>query len=172
MPSPWYHYANMPGYINIVRINFDFISFEWRSGSTYRWQYDNRRNDDWGWNSNYRRDYIDEAVDDIYDSFTRGRIRYMEHLISDRDFVNVDMGRYAQYQLRGDDFYDLVRDLVEGTQTLDYRIREVKNNRGRLTIVADHLYRDPWGREKSTRHYYGLEEDRRGGYQIVAFKVD
>lgn len=171
VPSPWYSYANVPGYISTVRINFDWIQFEWTTGSRYNWRYNDYDRDwGWSWGSSNRRSDLDYAVDDIYDAFRRGQVRYMDSLIGN-DWISVELGRNVQYRLRGDDFYDLLRDVVEGTWTLDYRIREVRQDRGRATIIADHVYRDPWGRQRTSRHYYGLEEGRRG-YEIVAFRID
>ncbi|MBA4292915.1 hypothetical protein C0431_08060 [bacterium] len=162
----------MPGYITTVRVRFDNFSFEWRSGSTYRWQHRND-NDDWGWSWNDRddRSYLDETVDDIYDAFRRGQVRYLDRLIPTRGSVWIELNRYSSYHVDGDDFYDLMKDLIEGTRTRDYRIREVRRDRGRATVVAEHSFSDPWGRTRTSRHYYGLEEGRRG-YEIVAFRVE
>jgi hypothetical protein len=173
VPSPFYSYAHLPGYVNVVRIDFNFLKFEWRTGSSYRWSYDNRDDDfGWGWGNNDRRtDYLDDSIDDLYDAFARSRIRYMDRLIPTRDWVSIELNNCASYRITGDDFYDLMQDLVEGTRTLDYRIREVRQDRGRATVIAEHIYLDSWGRQKWSRHYYGLTEDRRG-YRIAAFRID
>src|SRR5690606_24452424 len=81
VPSPWYSYANVPGYVSTVRINFDWIQFEWTTGRSYNWRYDNDRDWGWSWGSTSRRSDLDYAVDDIYAAFRRGQVRYMENLI-------------------------------------------------------------------------------------------
>ncbi len=174
-PSPWYYYPHLPAYINIVRIEIGNTNFrwDWRSGSRHNWRYDRPRNDGWGWGGGYNNtnEELDFAIDDLYDAFRRGRIRYMTDLIPSNGRIWVELDRYTQYQLNGDDFYDLMRDLVEGTYTTDFRVREVRTFRGGASLVADHVYRDPWGRTRSSRHSIGLSETRRG-YEIVAYRIE
>ncbi|MDI9640914.1 hypothetical protein QPK87_18295 [Kamptonema cortianum] len=167
-PSPWYHYTHLPPYISTIRIEFATAIWNWDTGNRYSYRYANNRGG-WSWDS--RRNELDQSIDDIYDAFRTGRMRYMSWLIPSRDWVHVDMGRYAQYRLRGDDFYDLMQDLVEGTYTRDYRIRDVREWRDGATVVAEHVYLDSWGRQNVSRHYYGLRPDRRG-YVIASFRVD
>lgn len=169
-PSPFYYYPHLPGYISSVRVDLDFISISWTQGTYYNWRYSN---DDWGYSSNrrgYDRD-LDRATDDIYDSFRRGDMRFLENLIPYRGWVNVEVDRYVQYRIGGDDFYDMMRDLVEGTYTTDYRIRRVRTWRGGASIEAEHEYRTPFGKTERVRHYYGLRDTGRG-YEITNFRFD
>lgn len=174
-PSPFYYYPNLPGYVSTVRIDLGFIKFSWSEGSTYNYRYNNSRYDDdwdWGWSNsrnNTNRD-LDNAVDDIYDSFRRGTMRNISYLIPSRGYINIELDNYIQYRIGSDDFYDLMTDLIESTYTTDYRIKRVRTYRGGASIEAEHRYRDPWGREQRTTHWYGLEEARRG-YEIVAFRT-
>lgn len=172
VPSPWYGYTNMPGYIAQVRVTFGNFSFSWRSGDVYRWRYE-EYDDSFGYwnNSRYERSQVDRAVDDIYDSFRRGRARYMDALIPTRGSVWVELDRYSCYSISGNDFYDLMEDLIDGTRTYDYRIREVRRYGNQATVIADHVFLDSWGRQQIARHYYGLQMGRRG-YEIVAFRVE
>ncbi|MEZ5163752.1 MAG: hypothetical protein R2688_08370 [Fimbriimonadaceae bacterium] len=176
VPSPFYYYPNLPGYINVVRVRIGDFSFSWSTGDRYDWRYDrNRGNDGWGWGNDRRDDRydrdLDYAIDDIYDAFRNRSVRSMSNLIPTRSRVGIELDRYAQYSIDSDDFYDMMRDLIEGTDTRNYIIRDVRYSRGQATVVADHEYRDPWGRTQRTRHYYGLREERRG-YSIVSFRID
>lgn len=172
VPSPWYGYTNMPGYISQVRVTFGNFSFSWRSGDLYRWRYQ-EYDDNFGYwnNSRYDRNQVDQAVDDIYDAFRHGRARYMDALIPTRGNVWVELDRYSSYSISGNDFYDLMEDLIDGTRTYDYRIREVRRYGNQVTVVAEHVFQDSWGRQQYARHYYGLQMGRRG-YEIVAFRVE
>ncbi len=172
-PSPWYYYPNLPGYVSTVRIDLGFIKFSWSEGSTYNYRYGGTSyDDDWSWGNsrnNTNRD-LDNAVDDIYDSFRRGSVRNMSSLIPSRGYINIEIDNYIQYRIGSDDFYDLLTDLVETTYTTDYRIKRVRSWRGGASVEAEHSYRDPWGRTLRTSHWYGLEEGRRG-YEITSFRT-
>lgn len=175
VPSPWYYYQHLPAYISIVRIEIGCDLWNWNYGNRYNWHYSNNDyswggyNNGYGNNSDLRE--LDDAADSIYDAFKSGRVRYMADLIPDRGSINIELDRYSQYRINGDDFYDLLRDLIEGTRTTDYRIRDVRYFDNRATIIADHEYVDSWNRRQTTRHYFGLEESRRG-YQIVSFRTE
>lgn len=169
-PSPFYYYPHLPGYISEIRVVIG--GTHWQiSGSVFDWQYRDYRYDDWGWswgrNDRDNRD-LTYAVNDIYDAFRYGSIRTIGRMIPTRGRVTIELGNYARYQLSGDDFYDMMRDLVEGTYTTDYRIREVRNDGRRASVRAEHEYRDPWGRLRRVDHFYGLESTGRG-YEIVYF---
>lgn len=172
-PSPFYFYPHLPGYVSVLRIDFDFVSFTYIQGNRYNWHY-GRYDNSWGNRDDYNRHYsrdLDFAVDDIYDSFRRADMRYIEDLIPYRGWVNIEVDRYAQYRINSDDYYDMMRDLVEGTDTTDYRIRRVNNWRGGASIEAEHVYRDPFGRTQRVRHQYGLQDTGRG-YVISHFRID
>ena len=176
VPSPFYYYPNMPGYINVVRVRIGDFGFSWTTGDRYDWRYDRGRHNGWGWGNDNRYDdrydrELDYAIDDIYDAFRNRSVRSMSDLIPTRSRVGIELDRYAQYSIDSDDFYDMMRDLIEGTDTRNYVIRDVRFSRGQATVIADHEFRDPWGRNQRTRHYYGLREERRG-YSIVSFRID
>ena len=161
VPSPFYRYNHLPAYINILRVVIG--GSNWNiSGSTYRW---NRPN------LNVRGDRyndLDYAIDDIVRSFENGNIRFMDRVIPTNGRVTVDLDNYSRYQLSGDDFYDLMRDAVEGTYTQNYIVREIRQDRNTVTVRADHRFRDSWGRTQTQVHLYGLEQARRG-YEIRHF---
>ena len=169
-PSPVYYYPHLPGYIADVRVDLGFVRISWTQGSFYNWRY---RADDWGYSSVYRtRDiYLDRAVDDIYDGFRRGDMRYIDDLIPYRGWINIEVDGSVEYRIGGEDFYDLMRDLIEGTDTVDYEIRRVRTYRGGATIEAVHEYRDPWGRIERVYHHYGLRDTGRQ-MEITHFKFE
>ncbi|MCH7945373.1 MAG: hypothetical protein IIC73_05080 [Armatimonadetes bacterium] len=176
-PSPFYYYPHLPGYVSYARITFGNFSFAifaqhhytWhrpRYVSAYSYSYPGRRSYDTG-----RYTDLDYAVDDIVRAFERGRMSYMEDLLPRDRFVQVAMEDYTEYRMRSDDFYDLMADLVEGTETRRYSIRDVRYERNQAVIYAEHEYRDPWGRIERKYHTIVLSETRRG-FEIEYFKVD
>lgn len=163
VPSPFYRYNHLPAYINILRVVLGGTPWDVR-GSSYRW---NRpvlsvRGD--------RYSDLDYAIDDIVRSFEVGNIRFMDRVIPTTGRVTVELDRYSRYTLSGNDFYDLMRDAVEGTYTVNYRIREVRRDRNSISIRAEHQFRDSWGRTQTQIHLYGLQEARRG-YEIRHFSA-
>lgn len=172
VPSPWYYYQHLPAYVTIARIEWGGITFDIRSGNRYNWRdtYNNGNGNGWGWGRSDRNE-IDDTVQDIRDAFQRRSARLFDSMIPSRERVTIDLEGRGSYSIGGDDFYDLMRDLVEGTRTYSYNIREVRVNRGQLTVVAEHEYSDPWGRRERQIHTYGLEEGRRS-YEIVYFRTD
>lgn len=165
--SPFYYYYHLPAYVNVIRVHIGPLT--WIHCSTpYTWTapvYDQ-----YGYNDNryYEFDY---AVSDIRRAFEQRDMRTMAHLIPTRGNVEIDMASDNQYSLDGSDFYDMLRDLVEGTRTIDYRIRNVYREGGRATVEAEHIFQDPWGNEECVRHTYGLREGRRG-YEITYFRSE
>lgn len=172
VPSPFYYYSNLPGYISLGRVTIllNFVSlfndtrynYDWSPG---RGRYDYERNNRWDRE-------LDYAVEDIVDAFERRRARTLWPLIYNDSSIYVDVEGEWRYQMRGIDFCDLMQDLVESTETESYRIRSVRTGRdGRALIEAEHVFRDAWGRRQGTRHSYGLEELRNGRFAIREFRV-
>lgn len=177
VPSPFYYYSNLPAYINTVRIDWGWgsINFYETCRTNYTWignrssNWDNNFGWDDGFNSTRGSD-LDYAIADIVDSFRYQSLRSMSHMIPTRDYVNIEMSGDVRYRLRGDDFYDLMNDLVGGTYTSNYRIGAVRTGRGEALVEAEHEYRDAWNRRQVSRHIYGLKEYR-GRYVIEYFAV-
>jgi hypothetical protein len=179
VPSPFYGYPHLPGYINTVRVTFSTGSWNWSYGERYSWSYNRWDDDRWGNNDDWWRDdddrrgnrELDDAIDGLVDGFQRRNIRFIGNLIPTRSRVVVEYENRARYAISSDDFYDMMRDLVEGTRTRSYRIRDVRVGRSDANILAEHEYQDAWGRRQVKRHWYGLRAERRG-YAIVSFRVD
>lgn len=170
VPSPFYAYYHLPPYLNCTRITIG--SFSWTQCSTV---YSYRRgNDDpygWGWgrDDSRRRGDLDYAVDDIYDAFRTRRMRGLGDMIG--RYVVVEYGYGERYRMSGDDFYDLMRDVVEGTYTENYLIQDVYRDGDQATVIAYHTFFDPRGIRESVRHVYGLQKVRRG-YEIAYFRTE
>lgn len=169
VPSPFYAYTHLPAYINCTRISIG--SFSWTMCST-SYPYKRRGNDDpygWGWGRDNRGSDLDYAVDDIYDAFRSGRMRSLGSMIG-RSVV-VEYGYSERYRMSGDDFYDLMRDVVEGTRTENYLIQDVYRDGDQATVIGYHTFYTPYGIRESVRHVYGLERVHRG-YEIVYFRTE
>lgn len=171
-PSPFYYYGHLPAYVTYTRIQIGGITFDFRSGSSYRWRqvrYDDWGRYDWGYNSN--QNDADLAVSDIREAFRRGSARFISNMIPRNGRITAELEDNGRYTLSADDFYDMMQDLVEGTRTHDYAIEDVRVNRNQLTIVARHDFEDAWGGNDRVYHTYGLEKTRYG-YEIVFFRTD
>lgn len=167
VPSPFYYYGHLPPYISCVRITLG--SFSWTACTTrYAWvpfQYDGG----YGWGRNRRYDDLDYAVNDIGRAFRERRMRLIDDYIGRH--VVVEYGYGERYRMNGDDFYDMLRDAVEGTRTESYLVQDVCRDGDRATIVAYHTFYNPWGIRESVRHVYGLVGGRRG-YEIEYFRTE
>lgn len=164
--SPWYYYPHLPGYIWASRITYyDNCSWNFSIGTSYNWHsrggysnYDNDRN----------RSELDDALYDIENAFERQDRRALERLIPERGRVNIYMDGTYCYSLNGDDFYDLMLDNIQDTDTVRYTITRVTTSRDEAQVSASHDYIDPWGRRQCVYHHYRLERDRYG-YTITDF---
>jgi hypothetical protein len=164
-PSPFYFYGHMPAYVNIGRVTFIYnpIRIYARCNTVYYW----RRPE-----NNYTRySSLDYAVDNIVEAFEDGDMRDIERMIPSNGRTEVELEDHTGYQMENEDFYDMMRDLVEGTDTVRYRIEDVRTARGEAIIVAEHSYYDAWGEPETVQHTIGLQSSY-GGYKIVWFQID
>lgn len=178
-PSPWYGYVNLPAYIDPARcVNTVSINFGWGLGIRYTWSSYNdysRR----GYYRTYDRYYtqpvgygdldLDYAVSGIQNGFRNRDLSQFDTLLPRNSSVYVDLGDRPGYSLRSDDFYDMLNDVINATNTQSYSIVEVFNNGRESTVVADHRFVDAWGGTVTQRHWFGLTRDRYG-YRIVSFR--
>ncbi len=174
-PSPFYYYSNVPGYVVSARIKIGNFSFQIFADDRYDWNRPRyRRYDDWGRNDRYddrRYNDVDYAIDDIVTSFEEGDMWSMNDLLPRSGYVQVALEDYADYRMRSDDFYDMLSDIVEGTDTTNYRVRDVRYERDQVVIRAEHEFRDAFGRRDKKYHTIVLDEDR-SGFEISYFRVD
>jgi hypothetical protein len=166
VPSPFYHYGHLPAYIQVFRVSLG--SFSWTACTTrYGWgRYDDER---WDRGRRDRNRDLDDALDQIEDSFRRTRMRGLSDLVPSRGSVLIELECEGRYRVDSEDFYDLLRDAVENTRTADYDIERVFADGDGATVVARHQFTNPWGGWTTQWHTYGLERNRRG-YEITYFK--
>lgn len=178
-PSPWYGYVNLPAYIDPTRcLNTVSINFGWGLGIRYTWS---------SYNDYSRRSYrsydryysqpvgygdldLDYAVSGIQNGFRNRDMAQFDSLLPRNESVYVDLGDRPGYSLRTDDFYDMLNDVVQATNTQSYSIVEVYNNGREATVIADHRFTDAWGGTVTQRHWFGLTRDRYG-YRIISFRT-
>jgi hypothetical protein len=159
----------MPAYLNPARC---FTVTWWPSvnwiGFSYTWDrgwYD--RYDGYNWSYDRRTD-LSYAIADLVRGFERNDRRAVEELIPRSGAVNIYVDGSYSYSLQAEDFYDVMMDAIDSSQTVRYEIVEVRRNRGTARVLARHDYTDPWGDRQSVYHTYFLEEDR-GGMVIREF---
>lgn len=177
-PSPFYYYHHMPGYVLYTRIHIGDFHFTILADKHYTWRrpsyrggysYSGINRGDRG--NSYKYSEVDYAIDDLVRAFERGRVRYLDDILPrDRD-VHIALEDYTDYRMDSEDFYDMIADLIEGSDTRRYKIKDVMYERNQVVIYAEHEFRDPWGRNDTKYHTIVLDENRRG-FEIAYFKVD
>jgi hypothetical protein len=168
-PSPFYYYHHVPGYIASIRVVVGDFRFVIHARERYEWR---RPYNYGGYNYGYNRgNQIDYSIDNLVTGFERGDMYFIERMVPRNGFVDVALEDQDGYRMYSDDFFDMLRDIVEGTDTRSYRVREVRYDRGQYVVYAEHEFRDPWGRSDRKYHTIVLEPDREG-YEIKYFRVD
>lgn len=163
-PSPWYWYPHLPAYVAVSRCR-PTVSVVFNFG--------------WGLRYDYRPYYyttfepsrLDVAADRIEDAFRRRDFDRFSYLVDRGDWVQIQVENADTYDLRGDDFAEMLRDLIEETHTLSYKITDVRSWRDGASITARHTYVDSWGRREVVEHSYGFRMTR-DGYRVVSFRTD
>lgn len=163
-PSPWYWYPHLPAYVSVgrcrptVTVIFDF---GWGSRYDYRPYY----------YTSFEPSRLDVAADRMEESFRNRDFRRLSYLVDRDDWVQIQVENADTYDLRGDDFADMMQDLIEETHTISYKITDVHSWRDGASITARHTYVDSWGRREVVEHRYGFRLTR-DGYRIVSFRTD
>jgi hypothetical protein len=171
-PSPFYYYPHVPGYISSVRVitgNFVFVisaqnHYNWRR-PVYRYPVDPY----YGGSGRY--DLIDYQIDNIVTAFEQRRMYYLERMVPRDGYVHVALEDTDDYRMYSSDFYDMLADIVEGTDTVSYQVTDVRYDRNQYVVYAEHAYRDPWGGVDYKYHTIVMERDREG-FEIRYFRVD
>jgi len=187
--SPWYYYPTLPGYINPYRCTIIsagllppiFVGLEyscWHNNAAYQQGYDQGYQDAQAaaqLNAQQQQDsqlpdnrILDGAIDDIVSVFLHDDQRSLDRLIGDNGNVNIYVdGRYS-YSLTTNDFYDLIHDNAHTTQTVDYKILDVRVEGDEAKVMALHTFKDPWGDTEKVYHTYVLKLGRRSA-QIIEY---
>ncbi len=164
VPSPWYHYHHLPAYVNRNRVQIVVnVNPIWKSA---RNEYDYRRPSG---PYDQRASSLDWAITDIEDAFEAGSVRYFGRMIPTRGRVEVDLGREWRYQMSSDDFYDLLSDMVQGTDTTKYVYLGTRFNGREAIVFYAHRFRDAWGRQAEAFHTWGLQQRGRD-WQVTYFQ--
>jgi hypothetical protein len=160
--SPWYSYAHMPGYIYVRRSTFlDNILPIVITGLIYNWNRPHHVAYSPIRTTGARYNELDYALGDLVDAFEYRDPQALARVIGDNR-VNVFFENRYAYTLSGNDFYDLMLDLVVQTETVGYQFERIYRDRDRVTAIAVHQYLDPWGRLLTQYHTYVLRQNRRG----------
>ena len=172
VPSPFYYYPHVPGYLASVRVitgNFVFII---SARDHYNWRRPVVRypNDPY-YGGSGRYDLVDYQIDNIVTAFEQRQMYYLDRMIPRDGYVHVALEDTDDYRMYSSDFYDMLADIVEGTDTVSYRVTDVRYDRNQYVVYAEHAYRDPWGGVDYKTHTIVMERDREG-YEIRYFRVD
>jgi len=166
--SPFYYYPHLPGYVSSARINFGHlfsISFRWDDNCRYDWRYRDTY-DRWADNAD-----LDYAVRDLKRAFERNDMRALGRLVPRRGDITVRTRWEQPYNLRSDDFYDMMQDMVGNTRTRSYNVIRVDARNHYARVLTEHVFTDSFGSSRSAYHWYTLQDDGYG-YQIKEFRTD
>lgn len=165
--SPFYRYHHLPPYISNQRVILRQDPFVWPSRTTqYRYQAP-RENADLRTTS-----VLDFAILNLSRAFERASIGEVNNLITQGP-VWIDVEGEASYTTSSDDFYDLFNDLLTGTETLGWAVRDVRvlEDDPRVYVIAEHEFRSAFGRRDSQWHTFELTPDR-NSYRISGLRID
>ncbi|MBX3111359.1 MAG: hypothetical protein KF857_05055 [Fimbriimonadaceae bacterium] len=163
-PSPWYGYAHMPAYVETdhLRVSHDPL-FDFGAGSSHRYRPHHFPKFDAG--------RLDCAADRISEAFRGYDFDRMAWLVDSDSLVQVQVGDADHYDMRGADFKDLMRDLLDETSTSSYRVKSTRSWNGGASVTVEHSFVDPWGQRKTSVHRYGLKMTDLG-YRLASFRAD
>lgn len=164
--SPFYYYSFVPSYIDRVRVcntPIFSISFRW-DNCRYDWSYRDRYD---RWDSAD----LDYAVRDLRRAFTDRSIRSLQKVLPRRGDITITTKYDRPYNLRADDFEDMMTDIVLQSETRRYDILRVDRNNRYARVLAQHVFRDSCGDTRTAYHWYTLEDDG-FGYEIREFRSD
>ncbi|MBS1709086.1 MAG: hypothetical protein JSS65_10235 [Armatimonadetes bacterium] len=163
-PSPWYWYPHLPAYLSISLLRPSVsVVFSFGIGEVYAYRPHYYRR--------FEPDRLDIAADRLQLAFRDGDFDRMSYMVDPNVWVQIQVGDRNDYDVRGQDFRGMMRDLTHDTRTVSYDITRVRSGSGMAVVEARHVYMDPWGRREVVYHHYGLRRTPRG-YVIVSFRTD
>lgn len=163
-PSPWYWYPHLPAYLSISFLRPSVsVVFSFGIGEVYAYRPH--------YYSRFEPDRLDIAADRLQIAFRDGDFDRMSYMVDPNVWVQIQVGDRNDYEVRGQDFRGMMRDLTHDTRTVSYDITRVRSGSGLAVVEARHVYIDPWGRREVVHHHYGLRRTPRG-YVIVSFRTD
>jgi hypothetical protein len=163
VPSPWYYYPQLPGYLAVARIVLGGFTIDFVDVRPYTWDPSRYVTTSY--------DYpLDLAVTRLVRVYEHQDLGALDRLVLNGYWVNIESEYGERYQLRSSDFYDLMLDNVSTTRTLQFRIERVQTFRAGATVQALHTFLDPFGQTRWLRHVYVLLYDE-NGYHIASLRV-
>lgn len=102
---------------------------------------------------------LNQAVDDIEDTFREGRIESLVYLTDPKIRIAVYRSGKYQYSLDSNDYLDLTRDALRVTDTVSYKLDRIRR-KGSGTYVASgkHVYRDRDGKQRTVYVSFAMEK--------------
>ncbi|HEY3780518.1 MAG TPA: hypothetical protein VGL56_05500 [Fimbriimonadaceae bacterium] len=155
--SPWYAYPTLPAYLPLNEVVVDNgINVNWHAGTYYNY-------------ASYTNAPLTEAVDEIARVFTAQDLNYVPGLVGGGQVNIFNNGQY-EYSVNGADFQQMLQDNVDNTQTLAFRITNVRTNGNTATVDAAHTFNDANGNTETVYQEYRLTASA-GIYSITGFST-
>ena len=153
--SPWYYYSNLPPYINSSSVIY--VDGYSRAVPSYRWQ-------------TYRRDAASQgAIDRIANAFQQDNAGPIISLVQPNSRVAILMDGQFQYDLVGEDFENMLSDMVQSTQTESYTVDAAHQYGDHLQVQGTQRFRDANGDTQTVHMEFVLVADRNGDFSITEF---
>ncbi|HWD40360.1 MAG TPA: hypothetical protein VG944_16040 [Fimbriimonas sp.] len=148
--SPWYYDPCLPPYIPAERvIVVPGYHTDWNEGITYDYQpeaeYDSYGDAD-----------LNRSIDTLSASFGENGADAIDEITPDFGKVAVYTDGSYDYSLSADDFRSMMLDNAENTETVDFRITNVRRHGGDAIVSATHVVRNQDGGEDTIYEQYRL----------------
>lgn len=164
VPSPWYYYPQLPGYVVTSRIRIGAFSIDFVDIRSYAW-----RRSTYYAPTSY--DYpLDITIDRLVRVYENRDMDALDALVPGGYDVDIESEDGDNYMLSSNDFHDLMLDNMSTTRTVEFAIVQVQTFRAGARVRAIHTFVDPSGRTTRLQHVYVLEQDERG-FHIASLQV-
>lgn len=110
-------------------------------------------------NLDQERPGLNNALDELYETFQGGDIDGIVSLINPNMRIAIfERGQY-QYSMSANDFTDMTRDAIQSTKTVEYSLDYLHQRSADVFCVSGHnVYTDPNGRQRTVYVSYVLQD--------------
>ncbi|MGI8924358.1 MAG: hypothetical protein ACR2HJ_10040 [Fimbriimonadales bacterium] len=164
--SPYYYYHCVPGYLPFRRVWCGNYTVLYIVGDPFGWNYCGRGYGYGFYNASYNSGYnsantsaLDRALSDLTDAFKYGDATLLDRLVPRGGSIEIFIDGEYSYTVNANEYYDITADLLEGVNTSDFQIVDVRRVRdGGFYVTARHDYLDAWNTRQTNWLTFTLQE--------------